>query len=272
MLLSSCTKEVVLELADQEGTNIVVDGLVNDDGSQQFIRLSLTSSYYENNNGAPASGATVEVFGNNTTYTFTESTNPDSAGYYLNNSISSQLVEGNYTLTVIYDGQTYTANETYELAPVLDSLSFILNPFTEFANTNLEPGEDSTFIYDVTCYFENPPGERYFYFDRFINGEIRTPRPADKSISDNEDLTDYVALAPYTYSIDKGEPGDTVGVTINSVSEEYYNFLIIYFDQTDLSGNPFAGAPPANIPSNISGDGLGFFEVVSTSYAEKVFQ
>lgn len=268
----SCTKEVTLELADQEGTKIVVDAMISDNGMRQYIRISYNSSYYEDNLGAPISGASIEVFGDNKTYNFIESTQPDSSGYYFNDDISLELTPGDYALTVVTGGETYNATSTFSQKTVLDSLTFSLSPFTDFANFDLQPGEDSTYIYDINVNFTNPSEQSYFFFDRYKNRSLQTKRPSSKEIDENSSLAPYVSYSVYSFNTNNTEPGDTLGVTINTISEEYYEFLVVFFNQTDLSGNPFAGAPPANIPSNISNEGLGFFEVYSTSYAEKVYQ
>lgn len=271
LTLASCTKEVTLELADQEGTNVVVDASINDDSTRQWVRLSLTSSYYEETEGTPVSNAIVEISGNNKTYVFTESAHQDSAGYYYNDDISKELVVADYELTITNGDETYQATNRYEQNTVLDSIGFQLSPFTDFANSNLDDGEDSIFIYDIYVYFSNPGVEEFYFFDRYLNRELKTTKPADKSINDTEGLTDYIGISVYSFNTNNTEPGDTLGVSINTISEEYYNFLVILFNQTDLSGNPFAGAPPANIPTNMSEGALGFFEISSRSYAEKVY-
>ena len=64
---------------------------------------------------------------------------------------------------------------------------------------------------------------------------------------------------------------DTLKVTVemHSISRKYYDFLVAIALETEFNGDLFSG-PPANIPSNISNGGLGFFiaSAVTTEYIE----
>ena len=62
------------------------------------------------------------------------------------------------------------------------------------------------------------------------------------------------------------EPGDIVTVEMNSIGEEYANFL--WDAQSEISGsNPLFSGPPANVKGNINNGAIGFFAAYSVSRA-----
>ena len=67
-------------------------------------------------------------------------------------------------------------------------------------------------------------------------------------------------------------PGDTLTLEMISISRVQYDFYANFLYQTELSGNPFASAPPANIPTNLSEGARGFFQVSRLSTAQMVLR
>ncbi|MFW5759089.1 MAG: DUF4249 domain-containing protein [Bacteroidota bacterium] len=262
----SCEKDVVLDLADKEGSFLVVEANLTDDGRKQWIRLSESSSYYESSFGNPVSGALVQITDGQNTFTFTESDVDTLAGHYYNNQISNAFTQTTYQLQISHNENVYTAESEFRPVPVLDSVTVELSLFSQLGFGEIDS-------YDVYVHFEEFEEEGdYYLFNMYVRDTLETARPNQKNVLSDESLQDYVSLSVLGFNEEEVLEGDRLVVEIRSISEENYNFYNIFFFQTDLSGNPFAGAPPANIPTNLSNGAKGFFQVSSVYRDSIIFQ
>lgn len=253
LFITSCEKDVVLDLANTEGNYLVVEANITDSGSRQWIKLSLSSSYYATGKGQAVKNALVSIEHGDTTFQFSHATNLD--GVYYNDEITYSLEEASYELIIEVNGKTYTGESTYRPVPVLDSISLKISPFSNLGFT-------TDTIYDVFAHFSDLPGEgNHYLFNLFVNDTLRTPRPADKGLVSDINLEEYVSLSVLNINKADLKHRDTITLEMRSISKENFDFYNIFFFQTDLSGNPFAGAPPANIPTNMSNGARGFFQV-----------
>lgn len=266
VLTVSCEKEVVLDLSDRQGLYLVVEANIDDVSSNQWIRLSRSSSYYEVSAGKPVSDAKVTITRDESDHVFNESHVDSLAGYYINSTLANKLRYGTYRLTVEHEGRTYSAESEYKPVPDIDSVTIDLNFFSS-------SGLTSDTLYDINIHFRNLKGEvSYYLVDLYINRKLQTGKPSQKTVFSDQDLEDYVSYSVKTISQDDFDDGDMLGLALRSISREMYEFYQVFFFQTDLSGNPFAGAPPANIPTNLSEGAIGFFQVSSVTSAMKEFR
>ncbi len=265
--ITACEKDVILDLASIEGKYVIVEGNLIDDGSRQWIRLTRSSSYYDVTTGEAVQNASVTVQGNNQSWVFQELIPDSLPGYYFNSLISTALIETTYELNIeTTNNQTFFAQSQMRPLPELDSVTVKLNPFSEFDFFD-------TTVYDVIAHFADLPGEGdHYLFNLYINNKLKTPRPSDKAPVSDENLDPYTSFAVLSVNENDISPGDTLTLEMRSISKEKFDFYNIFFNQTDLSGNPFAGAPPANIPTNLSEDGRGFFQVSSVNRKSIIFQ
>ncbi|MFN3556997.1 MAG: DUF4249 domain-containing protein [Bacteroidales bacterium] len=257
LLLHSCEKDVILDLADMEGQFLVVEANITDSGDTQWIRLSRSTSFYNQSVGEPVEGATLTVNDGIRDYVFFETFQAGNEGFYLNPLITDELKPGrNYRLDIeTANGRTYFAESTFLPVPPIDSVTIKLSPFSEL-------GFLPEVVYDIVVHFRDLPGDGdHYLFNLYVNGQLKTPRPNDKAPLSDENLEEYVSLAVLNINRKDLFPGDTLTLEIRSISREKFDFYNIFFFQTDLSGNPFAGAPPANIPTNLSAGAKGFFQV-----------
>ncbi len=266
VLTISCEKEVVLDLSDRQGLYFVVEANIDDVSANQWIRLSRSSSYYEVSTGKPVSDAIVTITRGGVDHVFTESHVDSLAGYYINSTLANRLRYGTYQLTVEHEDRIYTAESEYKPVPDIDSVTIDLNFFFSSGLTN-----DT--LYDINIHFRNlQGGGSYYLVDLYINRKLQTGRPSQKTVISDQDLEDYVSYSVKTISQNDLDDGDMLGLALRSISREMYEFYQVFFFQTDLSGNPFAGAPPANIPTNLSEGAIGFFQVSSVTSAMKEFK
>lgn len=253
--LLSCEKDVILDLADTEGAYMIVESHIVNDGKAQWVRLSWSSSYYEVSSGEPVSGASVHIADETSSFGF-EEWFPDSLpGYYFNDKIAQLLSETDYTLNISHDNKEFNASSKLNPVPLIDSVTLKLNPFSDL-------GINPDTVYDILAHFRDLPTEgNHYLFNLYVNDTLRTARPSDKALVSDENLEEYVSLAVLSINVDEVNPGDTLKLEIRSISKEMFDFYNVFFFQTDLSGNPFAGAPPANLPTNLSQGARGFFQV-----------
>ena len=262
----SCEKEVILDLSDREGLYLIVEGNIDDTSPEQWIRLSNSSSYYEVSKGHPVRNAIVTVHDGETDFVFTESNVDSLMGYYINDRIGGELNYGSYNLTIEHEGEIFTARSEYRPVPEIDSITVRLSFFSLIGLTDEKR-------YDIYIHFSELQGKGDHYLvDLDISGRLETARPAQKTVISDENLEKYVSLPVATVGENDLKEGDILTLKLRSISREQYEFYQIFFFQTDLSGNPFAGAPPANIPTNLSEGARGFFQVSSVTSASKEFR
>lgn len=265
LVWTSCEKDVILDLSDVEGQYVIVEANITDGEKIQWIKLSYSSSYYDVTRGQGISNATVKIESGDDVFVFEQWNSDTLPGYYYNTDISQQLTEKVYELSVEVQGEKFTASSELRPVPSIDSLSIKINPFSSLGFT-----QDT--IYDIFVHFRDLPTEgNYYLFNYTVNDTLQTPRPTDKGLVSDENLDETVSLAIFNINRNKLKDEDKITLEIRSISRENFDFYNIFFTQTDLSGNPFAGAPPANIPTNLSAGARGFFQVSATGKSSIIF-
>tara|TARA_R110002012_G_scaffold1001_1_gene4202 strand:- start:1147 stop:1947 length:801 start_codon:yes stop_codon:yes gene_type:complete len=247
-IISSCEDVIDVELNDAP-PRLVVDANLNlwENGvSQASVRLTTTAPFF--NNEVPfITDATVTVTDENgTIYPFTYSEN----GFYIAN-LTPQL-DTEYTLSIIYKDETYTATETlYTVSPL---------EFVEQRDDGGFTGEDI----ELKAFFTDPANEKNFYFFEGLSEK------GDALDVYNDEFFDGNTIFGY-YLVEDLAPGDEVQFNLYGVSEAYYNFMFILLQQTsDQGGGPFE-TQPATVRGNIinetnpSNFPLGYFRVSEVS-------
>lgn len=267
LVFSACTAEIDLDLDQKDEPSVVVQGFLTDSTENpQWLRLTYTTGYYDKGKVPSVEDASVTVEGGGDLYTFQQSGHPDSASYYKAPSGFSLQNGTSYRLEIDHQDSTYRSES--EMRPVarIDSFHLRLDPFQSVSDGEIE---DTTL--QVVAHFDDLPSEGdHYLFDLYIDGELYSEKANEKNVYDDDGLGNGVELAVQSFKKSDIDLGDTLALTVRSVSEECDEFYEIFSDQTELSGNPFAAAPPANIPSNISGSALGFFQVSSIRAHKRV--
>lgn len=252
ILFSSCEDVVQVDL-NTAPPRLVIEASINwkkgTTGKEQIINLSTTSDYYSKESPA-VSGATVFIKNSaNTTFVFGEKLNK---GEYSCSNFKPVLNE-TYTLTVISNGQTYTATET--LQPVAPITKIVQNNQGGITGKRIEvktyfndtPNVDNYYLYSYV-YSTNVNSNYYTDEDQFFQGNEFF------SISQNEDL----------------KAGDKIEITHLGISKTYYNYMSVLISITGNSnGGPFQ-SPPATVRGNIINTtnfdnyALGYFSLSET--------
>nr|WP_315171799.1 DUF4249 domain-containing protein [uncultured Flavobacterium sp.] len=235
ILLFGCEEVIDVDLSTAAPRLVIeasIDWQKGTTGNLQTIKLSTTTGYYQN--VIPkVSGATVVVTNSsNRVFNFTEEK--------LSNTITGKYtctdfvpIKGEtYTLTVVYNGQTYTASEKLYATPAI---------------TNVEQRNDLGFNSDeigIRVNFKDFSNETNFYLSRFDSSFI--PFPEYTIVRDEFSPGNNI---PVLYSNEDLVSGSIVKVKIFGVSEMYYNYMNLIIGNVESSG-PFQ-TPPTRVRGNI---------------------
>ncbi len=256
----SCEEVVNVDL-DTATPKLVIDASIKWEkgttGTTQKIKLTTTTDFYSNTIPA-ASGATVTVtnisLSTPIVYSFIED---GQTGEYVCSNFNP-IINNNYSLTVVYKGETYTSTS-----------QFMSSPEIVKTEQKLKPGFGGEDFYEIKFYFQDNAAEDNFYLVGAKNDKIVYP---EYGVLDDEFTQGNLMFAVYQDELKKG---DVIDYTLQGITLKYNNFMtkLLNIAGTD-GGNPFATAPASlrgNIINSTNSDNfpLGFFhlsEIDSGSY------
>jgi len=242
LLLSSCEELINIDLNSAD-PKIVIEGTVTDQPGPYRVTITKTTDYYNPGTYPTVIGAEVTITDD---LGFSEELQEIENGVY--QTINLQGVSDRiYTLTVIAEGQTYSAVSSMPQPTEIDSLYY--------EKGEGGPRQKDKEGYNLIVVFRDEPGvEDFKRIKVFRNGILQSGyflyngRLSDGNVIEyNRIRTDF-------------ELGDFVSIELLSIDKatyEYYSTL----------GNAAASASvskiqtkiPANPNSNLTGDALGYF-------------
>ena len=248
--LFSCEDVVDVELEEAEPRLVVEASLlwdIDEINNEQYIKLTTTAPFF-NNKVPAAQGATVSVFDEKgTEYIFEEVED----GNFKNAEIDPQL-NMTYRLVINYKGEVYEATEQFIPTPQL--------LYVEQEDQGGFTGEDI----ELKTFYQDPEGIENFYLFRFYEKTLSLQIYDDR-------FTDGSLTFAY-YSDEDLESGDDVGLEIQGISENFYEYMYILRSQAGTSnGGPFQTQPTTvrgnivNItnPENFA---FGYFRLSATDF------
>jgi hypothetical protein len=260
LFFASCEEVVDVDL-DTAPPKLVIEAAINwqkgTNGRQQTIKLTTTTGYFEN--VIPTvSGATVYIKNSqNQQFNFIEV--PKTGRYVCTNF--RPVINEQYTLTVIRNGETYTADETLEsVAPI----------------TRIEQNNQGGFTgkdIEIKAFYNDPGGVDNFYLYKYVySNKIKSNYYVDddKFFQGNE----FFSLS----DDDELKIGDEIEITHIGISKQYYNYMSIL---VSIAGNNVGGpfqSPPATVKGNIinttnkSNYPLGYFSLSETDLRKYTIQ
>ncbi len=228
VLLAGCEEAIDVD-TNTAPPRLVVDASITwqkgTSGNFQKIKLTTTTAY-DNLTPPTVSGATVFIKNSSdTTFDFVESTG---TGEYICSTFVPVIDEA-YTLTVIYNGQTFTASETFKATPPIDFVA---------QETQAGVGGEEDRI-DVKTYFTDPAGSRNFYLFRFQSTIRALP---EYGVTDDEFFQGNQVFGLYFNEDQK--PGDVLEVKLYGISERYYYYM-------EKLMNIVGGNGPFSVPAGV---------------------
>jgi len=240
LLTGSCTDVIDIEVPEATPRLVIeasMDWIKGTSGSQQSIKLSTSTPFFDNLVENPATGAIVKVINDTDSreVIFTDQNN----GNYVTNEFVPVMGQS-YTLEILYENEIYLASET--MTPVTDITSVFQTRENGFDKDALE----------VNIEFNDPKDIKNFYLTKFQRrGDLL------QTLFDVKDeFTDGNKMSIFYEKInndDTGEtefvPGDIVDIGLNGISEQYYNYIKLLIQQSGGAGGPFS-TTPAEIKGN----------------------
>ena len=276
LLTVSCTESVKVQTRDMEKTYLIVEGLLTDTpGQDQFVKLSESLPYFDNQTIPKVSGAEVVVSDGTTDILFMERMNEeDGTGtgeYYAPEGFKAEP-DRTYSLsvqaTVAGVPHRYSAEaEMPRMGFTLDKIDYSYNGNTpaklDSLWTVLMWGQDEleTTSRFIACIEVNghriPISSTLMMEDKYFNGKKIEAFPIGLLYQTAENQKNNGPSAKFL------EEGDVLTLTGYSLTMEYYEFLSNLQGDNGMASMPLLASQPANPTTNVSGDGdvLGYFAV-----------
>ncbi|MDX2361741.1 MAG: DUF4249 family protein [Crocinitomicaceae bacterium] len=247
----SCQKEIDIDL-NEANPIIVIEANYTAEDSIVRVGISLTSNYFGTDQPTTIDAAVVTI-----TDALGNAQNVPNIGdgnFELLNYLP--LFNTTYTLNVVYNGVSYTAESDLPSPVSLDEITYDF--FPSFF------GLDSGYISNLN--FVDPA-------DTINNYLVILTR-------NGEELNKLTQITPQDDLLTDGNPvarplfsqffdfGDTIGMELQSVDQQVFNY---YSELISIAGGG-GGAAPANPTTNWDNDALGFFSAYSNSRTEAVVQ
>lgn len=252
IIFTGCEDVVDVDL-DTAPPKLVIEASINwekgSTGKQQYIKLSTTTGYFDEHIPIVSNAKIYIKNSKNQRFNFVEF---NKSGRYICNDFKPVINE-QYTLTVVSEGNTYTATETLKsVAPI----------------TRMEQKNDGGFTgqdIEVRSYYTDPADEDNYYLFKYIYSNKVTSIfyvSEDKFYQGNEIYS--------STDDDDLKTGDEIEVTHYGISKQYYNYMSILVSIAGSNvGGPFQ-SPPATVKGNIinttdkSNYPLGYFSLSET--------
>ncbi len=228
----SCEEVVDVDLNKSE-SKLVIDASIKWEkgtpGNEQVIRLTTTGDYF-NNTVPVVNGAIITITdSSNTIFNFIED---GLTGNYKCTNFNP-IINEVYTLSVTYNGQTYTSTDKLYAAPTITTIEQDLGGFT---------GDEIELKFN----FQDNGSEENFYME-----EYKVPfRPYPLLGVFNDEFTNGNEM--FSLIIDEDlAAGQNINFTLHGISERYHNYMNILINISGgLSNGPFS-TPAASVRGNI---------------------
>lgn len=242
-VLGSCEKVIDVDLNSAD-KKYVIEAIVTDKTGTSFVKLSRTKNFDDDNYPDAVTGATVKVQEDGVTiYNFIEM---GATGVYEAPGLKGRS-GSKYDLTVIVNGQTFTAVSTMPQKVNLDTI--YVSDELIFADTRKI----------VNAVFDDPPGLGNSYrFIQTVNGFQET-----QTLIRNDDYSDgrRIVNKLFYFSSDDEDKrniksGDQVMIDMLCIDPAVYKYWFS-LDRSAIGNGQ--QATPSNPVSNLKGGALGYF-------------
>jgi hypothetical protein len=264
LVLTSCQKEIQLNLDSSGNVRIAVDGRITNELKQHKIRLTTTRGYFDNQE-VPAlivdSAYILEKnHGRRYDLTLTDKVN----GIYLTPEFKGIAFE-TYTLMVYCGLGNFEATTYMDTVTKLDSISY------EYEYSKIFKYG----YYKIFMSAYDPPSTNFYRFYIYLNDTLINYKITDASYTNDELFNGIYMPHIELYDIRQEwvkHSSYALKVKMMSISKEEYDNINIYMNEIYGSGSIFNG-PSSNIPSNLKNtsgglDGMGFFAASAVSSLE----
>lgn len=253
-VLASCQKVIDVDLNEANPTP-VIEGNYTAEDSTVRVKLSLTSSYFNSETSNFINDANVNITDGSGLISNIPSTGN---GMY---ELQSYIPNFNttYTLSVSYDGITYSAQCDLSDTVSLSEITYEYNP----GFFGSDPG------YLVFLNFNDPINiSNYYQVVLSLNG---VELDALNEIFTQDDIfSDGNPVSRPLFGGDFFKIEDTVGMELRSIDQDIYSYLN---EAISIFGaNSASSAAPGNPNSNWNNNALGYFSAYGSSRKEIIIE
>ncbi len=263
-LLVSCSEYMDVKLNTGD-TYLVVDGELSNQNQEHFIHLSLSAPYFQNVANEPVSNATISLSDGVSEIILEES--EEEIGTYIIPKNYATHVGSTYTIVISdVDVNGDNVSESYQASNVMKAV-----PPIKYIDLQWYEGRGSK-LWKVLLYTKDPEESVDFYtFALYLNDEDLSPKISDLEYADDTYFNGNEINGVWAQSVIEEEDeekkrelqlGDWVKLEMQSINEDYYDFIDAINEETGIKVPLFSG-PSANVPTNISNGAVGFFRVYS---------
>lgn len=235
LFLSGCHEEVIKVDLETAEPRLVIDASIDwvkgTTGREQKIRLTTTTGYYDETFPIVSGANVVVTNSGNTVYEFVEGANK---GEYICSDFVP-VIDETYTLTIVLDGETYTASEVLTGIPVIENK----------IDQNNKGGMAGDEI-ELTYYYQDNGKEYNYYLYSFYMKHVVYPQ---YSVENNE--MNQGSLTQVFYSHEDLEIGDDMTFKLYGISKRYYNYMSKLLLASGSEDGPMFSATPAAARGNI---------------------
>ncbi len=267
VLANACTEPFDVTL-DSTHIRMVVQGSISNERMAHQVSLTKSADYFSNAPAPRVTGASVSISDGENTFTLTEI----SDGWYETDTITGEIGK-TYTLTILSEGETYTASSKLNYCTPIDSINFGYYDISDYYEE--EEDADSSGIETepylailINAQEPETPGDFYIW-NVYRNNVLESDTLYELNFSD-----DLFSNGEYWYNeevqwYEEAIIGDTVTLEMQAVPEDYYHYIIEVLSVTVWNAGPLGG-PPANPVGNISNGAMGFFLAYSVQRNTKI--
>jgi hypothetical protein len=248
---TSCTERIELELNSDEHVRLVVEGWITNQQKAHSVKLTTTTSYFENESAPKVSGAVVSITDGANTYALAEN---EPGMYYTDPSVSGSI-GSTYTLNVDWNDESFSASAYLDTVSAIDSVGY------EYWEDLEDPMYNG---YDLFLFTQELPGVGDFYMWRVLINGVSVRDTLNQIVFVEDDFVDGNYIGGWNFEYIDAEVGDNVTVEQLSIEAEANAIFLGIMLETEWRGGPF-DTPPANVPSNISNGALGYFGAAGVS-------
>lgn len=224
--LVSCSKVVDMDLETAEPKLVIdasIDWIKGTTGSEQKIKLSTTTGYY--NTTFPAVTGADIVITNSTDVVFSFMENPGTGEYICSNF--HPVIGETYTLKVVLNGEIYTATETCMGVPKIE------NNITQ--NNKGGFGGDKV---EIKYLYKDNGNEENYYLHRILSPVSTFP---DYKAKDDKE-TQGNLMQEY-FSDEDLKTGDLINIRLYGISKRYYDYFRKLLAASGANNGPFQTIP-----------------------------
>lgn len=251
---SACEKKTDWTLKSQSSNLIVVDGIITSEIKIQTLKLTFPVSDL-NAKPAPVTGAILQISDEDSVFHMAEQ--PIGSGMYYSVPPFSAREGKNYTLLIFYGKQVISAKSAVVPSKVFNFLVYSKNQNSGLYNISWVASSFSTAspaMWEVLLDWSKVPG--YQQADS-------TKNKARMLFYTLSTLDVSEIFAPTLESV-SFPSGTEITETRYSLTPEYAEYIREVLLETQWQGSLFNTAP-ANVPTNLSAGGAGFFAVCGVS-------